>query len=156
MALVKCPECGNDVSDKAQSCPHCGFPLEKQETACPECGKELSADDTYCPNCGYPISSNKSSNEKLINTGDSSNTTITNTNIFFVIAVIAAIIWVICWYYEASHGVRLAEEEIYYTVSHYKSTTFILGRICAIAKPICLITGLISIILGILRKNQKI
>ena len=25
MALIKCPECGKDVSDKAASCPFCGF-----------------------------------------------------------------------------------------------------------------------------------
>lgn len=25
MALIKCPECGNDVSDKAECCPHCGI-----------------------------------------------------------------------------------------------------------------------------------
>lgn len=27
MALIKCPECGNNVSDKAKSCIHCGYPL---------------------------------------------------------------------------------------------------------------------------------
>jgi DNA-directed RNA polymerase subunit RPC12/RpoP len=27
MALIKCSECGKDVSDKAASCPHCGAPL---------------------------------------------------------------------------------------------------------------------------------
>ena len=26
MALVKCPECSGDVSDKATACPHCGNP----------------------------------------------------------------------------------------------------------------------------------
>lgn len=25
MSLIKCPECGRDVSDKAKSCPNCGF-----------------------------------------------------------------------------------------------------------------------------------
>lgn len=25
MAMIKCPECGHDVSDKAKACPHCGF-----------------------------------------------------------------------------------------------------------------------------------
>lgn len=24
--LIKCPECKNDFSNKAESCPHCGFP----------------------------------------------------------------------------------------------------------------------------------
>ena len=27
MALIKCPECGNQISDKATSCPHCGYPI---------------------------------------------------------------------------------------------------------------------------------
>ena len=26
MALIKCSECGNEISDKATSCPHCGCP----------------------------------------------------------------------------------------------------------------------------------
>ncbi|MGN0150373.1 MAG: zinc ribbon domain-containing protein [Clostridia bacterium] len=30
MALIKCPECGNEVSDSAKRCPHCGFLLKKQ------------------------------------------------------------------------------------------------------------------------------
>lgn len=28
MALIKCPECNREISDKAISCPHCGFRLE--------------------------------------------------------------------------------------------------------------------------------
>lgn len=30
MALIKCPECGHDVSDRAISCPYCGFPVERE------------------------------------------------------------------------------------------------------------------------------
>ena len=29
MALIKCKECGHDVSDKASVCPNCGCPIEK-------------------------------------------------------------------------------------------------------------------------------
>lgn len=29
MALIKCPDCGREVSDKAQACIHCGCPLTK-------------------------------------------------------------------------------------------------------------------------------
>ena len=32
MALVKCPECGNDVSDTARTCPHCGYNLRIKNT----------------------------------------------------------------------------------------------------------------------------
>ena len=28
MAMIKCPECGNMVSDKAPACIHCGTPLQ--------------------------------------------------------------------------------------------------------------------------------
>lgn len=31
MGLIKCPECGNEISDKAQSCPKCGYPLSEQK-----------------------------------------------------------------------------------------------------------------------------
>ena len=28
MALIRCPECGKQISSKAKACPHCGFPLD--------------------------------------------------------------------------------------------------------------------------------
>ena len=28
MALIKCSECGKEVSDKAASCPNCGAPIK--------------------------------------------------------------------------------------------------------------------------------
>lgn len=31
MALMKCPECELQVSDKALSCPHCGYPLKEPD-----------------------------------------------------------------------------------------------------------------------------
>lgn len=27
MAIMKCPECGKEISDKAEYCPHCGYPI---------------------------------------------------------------------------------------------------------------------------------
>ena len=29
MALIKCPECGNEVSSSATSCPNCGYPIRE-------------------------------------------------------------------------------------------------------------------------------
>ena len=29
MALVKCPECGNEVSDQASMCPNCGYNVQE-------------------------------------------------------------------------------------------------------------------------------
>lgn len=34
MALIKCPECGKEISDKAETCPNCGYPIvEKVDEA---------------------------------------------------------------------------------------------------------------------------
>lgn len=29
MAIIQCPECGKEVSDKAGNCPHCGFGVKQ-------------------------------------------------------------------------------------------------------------------------------
>ena len=58
MALINCPECGKEVSDKAGTCPNCGYPLKKNKgtpsftgmNICPKCGEVNRA--TECPMCG--------------------------------------------------------------------------------------------------------
>lgn len=35
MALLKCPECQHDVSDKAAACPHCGYPMNSPTSTKP-------------------------------------------------------------------------------------------------------------------------
>ena len=51
MALICCPECGKEISDKALSCPNCGNPMNQQTQqqeeylCCPKCGsRELHAE----------------------------------------------------------------------------------------------------------------
>lgn len=57
MALIKCPECGEEISDKAVKCPKCGaeFPVEKPQKVCKECGEVLGDEETVCHKCGCPI-----------------------------------------------------------------------------------------------------
>lgn len=60
MALIQCPECGKEISDKAAMCIHCGkvFVEEKSvngEIRCSECGAVLTETDEICPNCGCPV-----------------------------------------------------------------------------------------------------
>ena len=33
MALIKCPECGKEISDKAKACPECGYELKQNVEA---------------------------------------------------------------------------------------------------------------------------
>ena len=56
MALISCPECGKQISDKAAACPNCGYPISPQPQqvqqpqqeeylCCPRCGsRELHAE----------------------------------------------------------------------------------------------------------------
>lgn len=56
MAMIVCPNCGEQVSEKARKCVHCGailIPEEKKH--CMECGAELEEGVTECPNCGCPV-----------------------------------------------------------------------------------------------------
>ena len=34
MAMIQCPECKNDVSDKANACVNCGFPFDHRGDVC--------------------------------------------------------------------------------------------------------------------------
>ena len=56
MALIKCPNCGGEISDKAEICPKCSFVLKEPiKIVCSECGSEVPEGATSCPNCGNPI-----------------------------------------------------------------------------------------------------
>lgn len=58
MALIRCPECSKEISDKASSCPQCGFPM-KESIICVECGYRNKKDEKTCINCGYPFEEQK-------------------------------------------------------------------------------------------------
>lgn len=56
MALIKCPECGKEISDKASACVHCGANLtDASECTCPECGAVVLEGNSICTKCGYPL-----------------------------------------------------------------------------------------------------
>ena len=54
MALIKCKECGNEISDSAAFCPKCGAP-NTPDTYCSKCGTKLSRDLNFCTNCGEAV-----------------------------------------------------------------------------------------------------
>lgn len=53
MAIIKCPECGGNVSDSAATCPHCGFSLADLKR-CSQCNHVITENDASCPECGSP------------------------------------------------------------------------------------------------------
>lgn len=45
MALIKCPECGREVSDKASTCIHCGYPLSELSQQKPQVSQPAHSPD---------------------------------------------------------------------------------------------------------------
>lgn len=71
MALINCPECGKQISDRAKTCIFCGYPIQEymeeqkqkeqekkkdipiRDDICPKCGNEISPVFRVCRKCGY-------------------------------------------------------------------------------------------------------
>lgn len=51
MAIIKCPECGHQISDKAPFCPSCGVEIAGKITRCTNCGEIFFNDQQLCPSC---------------------------------------------------------------------------------------------------------
>jgi len=65
MAMIQCPECGMEISDKAKNCIHCGKVMIEEvipHKYCSECGKEIGLDAEMCPYCGCPVEEEKKEN----------------------------------------------------------------------------------------------
>lgn len=54
MAIIKCPECGHQISDKAPVCPSCGVEIAGKVTKCTNCGEVYFKELGMCPNCHMP------------------------------------------------------------------------------------------------------
>lgn len=66
MALIKCPECGKDISDKAHSCIHCGYPLEQNNGINSVNTKTVPDDTQRCPSVISSIDVPNISNDELV------------------------------------------------------------------------------------------
>lgn len=66
--IIKCPECGHQVSDKAPICPSCGVEIAGHLIKCSYCGEIYLKEDAVCPNCHHSASTDNSVNEDDVNT----------------------------------------------------------------------------------------
>lgn len=66
MAMIKCPNCGGNISDKADKCVHCGCLLSKyMKFKCKECGNLLEPGTIVCSNCGCPQEKKQDEKKKV-------------------------------------------------------------------------------------------
>lgn len=50
MSLIKCPECGKEISDKALTCPNCGFPINTGNNfSYPKVAQPFVTATVHCP-----------------------------------------------------------------------------------------------------------
>lgn len=87
MSLIKCPDCGREISSKAVTCPYCGFPLleiakmsgfsqevlENGTVICRKCGFSIPANHEYCDNCGELLDRNLEVSRNTIHPSDTLN-----------------------------------------------------------------------------------
>lgn len=51
MSIIRCPECGKKVSDRARTCPSCGVDIAGSIVVCPVCGTTRFPEVEQCPKC---------------------------------------------------------------------------------------------------------
>lgn len=56
MSMIKCPECGQNVSTMAGTCPHCGIKISGNIRKCPNCGDYCFNEQEECQSCGAKLS----------------------------------------------------------------------------------------------------
>ena len=85
MAIIKCPECGHQTSDKAPVCPSCGVEIAGKIVKCPYCGEIYFKSEIVCPHCHKAIPADNEGNaaERLRNNAGNTDTS-TSTEVAVV------------------------------------------------------------------------
>lgn len=104
MAMIKCPECGKDISNQSDKCIYCGFPIRNEDMiVCSNCGVLNQAGSTFCSSCGNPLvkgitapsttNAHKSANKKKHSKKRHSKAPLFMSLFFLLIILIAVIVF---------------------------------------------------------------
>lgn len=131
MAIIKCPECGHQISDKAETCPVCGVKIKDNVIKCPHCGNIYLKDLTVCPICHTPASATRADSKQQMATQQVANlqpTDLTQQNAInsssetqkskrsIIISIIVAIIIIVgggLWYANTANSLHGDEQTAY-------------------------------------------
>ncbi len=130
MAIIKCPECGHQISDMAGSCPNCGVAIHGNIRKCPKCGNIHLKGQTFCPVCGESCSNvaSAASGNFTATTGSSASKESLHVDndvqqqepkkskkglVVSIVIVIAVLVGGLCWYASSMNNPRGNEEDAY-------------------------------------------
>lgn len=126
MAIIKCPECGHQISDKASICPVCGVKIENNIIKCPHCGNVYLKDQPTCPVCHQsPLASTVATQQPAIpvqpqiqpsQSAAAEQQAPRKSNKNKIIAIIIAVAIIIaggCWYASSMNSLHGDEETAY-------------------------------------------
>ena len=98
MAMIKCPECGGEISGKARKCIHCGKVLIEEvlpKKFCSECGKEVPIDADECPFCGCPFEDEKVTENNNVAANPKKNDSRKVKKVIIPVAIVAVIVIIV-------------------------------------------------------------
>lgn len=129
MAIIKCPECGHQISDMAATCPNCGVEIKGNIVKCPHCGNVYIKGQAVCPAChksanDIPAQRVQQVNNRQSQTSTNSSLGTANTQqqpakkntMNIIVAIFAAAIIVIggiFWYATSQNELHGDEQEAY-------------------------------------------
>lgn len=112
MAIIKCPECGKDISDRAENCPNCGCPMEEIKRSIGEIEAEKAAkqkekeEERRAKELAAEIKKRKQEEARKSVTPEMKRKRVI---IVAVVAVLLIFVSVIGWYY----GIKIPREQAY-------------------------------------------
>ena len=121
MAIIRCPECNNEVSTSAEVCPHCGVMISGNIKMCPDCGAVALKEEPSCKSCGASLL-----NTPVIGTD---NLRVENKRkkrspiyIILLLAILAIAIAAALYYYVDINNKQRDEQEAYESVITVRDT----------------------------------
>lgn len=95
MAIIKCPECNQEISDKAPVCPSCGVPIAGHVTTCSHCGYTYFTASGECPHCHTKANSANNGAESTALPAESEPVASPKRNNIKVVAIVAVVVLVL-------------------------------------------------------------